>query len=58
MKTKEIVKNLLENKPHLRDSDPKLISTYWWMELKDKKICQESIEGEENQTPCGAFGTI
>tara|TARA_R100001530_G_scaffold133380_1_gene106695 strand:- start:1719 stop:2027 length:309 start_codon:yes stop_codon:yes gene_type:complete len=47
MKTKEIVRNLLENKPHLRDSDPKLISTYWWMELKDKKINVNEITGFE-----------
>jgi len=30
-----------------RDSDPKLISTYWWMELKDKKINVNEITGFE-----------
>ena len=37
MKTKEIVKQLLIDKPHLRDSDNKLIATYWFNELKEKE---------------------
>ena len=47
MKTKEVVKQLLESKPHLRDSDPKLICTYWFMELKHKKIDVNEITGFE-----------
>ena len=38
MKTKEVVKQLLIDKPHLRDSDNKLIATYWFNELKEKNI--------------------
>ena len=47
MKTKEIVKNLLIQKPHLRDSDPKLIATYWFNELKKKNIDPTEINGLE-----------
>ena len=32
-KIKEKVKQLLIEVPHLRDSDRKLISTFWWNEL-------------------------
>ena len=36
-KTKDRVIWLLQAIPHLRDSDEKLISTYWWYELgKDR----------------------
>ena len=47
MKTKDIVKNLLIQKPHLRDSDPKLIATYWFNELKKKNIDPSEINGLE-----------
>ena len=47
MKTKEIVKQLLIDKPHLRDSDNKLIATYWYMELKQKKIDPNNINALE-----------
>ena len=47
MKTKEEVKALLIDKPHLRDSDPKLISTYWWLELKRKDIDPNKMTGLE-----------
>ena len=47
MKTKEVVKELLINKPHLRDSDPKLIATYWYNELKKKQINPYKISGYE-----------
>lgn len=30
---KQRVKHLLESVPHLRDSDYKLIATFWWHEL-------------------------
>ena len=45
MKTKDIVKKLLIQKPHLRDSDPKLIATYWFNELKKKNIDPSEING-------------
>ena len=45
MKTKDIVKTLLIQKPHLRDSDPKLIATYWFNELKKKHIDPAEING-------------
>ena len=47
MKIKEEVKALLIDKPHLRDSDPKLISTYWWLELKRKDIDPNKMTGFE-----------
>ena len=47
MKTKEKVKQLLLDKPHLRDSDPKLIATYWFNELKAKQIDPNNINGLE-----------
>jgi len=34
-KTKDKVKLLLEQHPHLRDSDSKLISSFWYFELGD-----------------------
>jgi hypothetical protein len=43
MKTKEEVRILLENKPHLRDSDNKLIATYWYNELKKMAIDTNNI---------------
>ena len=47
MKTKDEVKNLLIQKPHLRDSDSKLIATYWFNELKAKQIDPADITGLE-----------
>ena len=47
MKTKDIVKNLLVQKPHLRDSDPKLIATYLFNELKKNNIDPTEINGLE-----------
>ena len=47
MKTKDIVKALLLQKPHLRDSDLKLIATYWFNELKKKNIDPTEINGLE-----------
>ena len=47
MKTKEVVKQLLIDTPHLRDSDPKLIATYWFNELKAKQIDPNNINGLE-----------
>ena len=43
MKTKDVVKTLLIQKPHLRDSDPKLIATYWFNELKKMAINPNNI---------------
>jgi hypothetical protein len=47
MKTKEIVKELLTIKPHLRDDDNKLICAYWWRELKRKNINPDDLNGLE-----------
>tara|TARA_R100001530_G_scaffold72107_1_gene50999 strand:+ start:245 stop:553 length:309 start_codon:yes stop_codon:yes gene_type:complete len=47
MNTKEIVKELLINKPHLRDNDNMLICAYWWRELKRRKINPEEKNGLE-----------
>ena len=38
MKTKEEIKRLLIKHKHLQDSDPKLISTYWFNEVKEKGL--------------------
>jgi len=43
MKTKEKVKNLLINNPKLRDSDSKLISRYWFNELKCMGLNAEEV---------------
>ena len=45
MKTKEIVKKLLIEKSHLKDSDNKLIATFWFNELKNKNINPSKITG-------------
>ena len=47
MKTKDVVKQLLIDKPHLRDSDNKLIATYWYMEMNQKKIDPNNINALE-----------
>lgn len=47
MNTKEIVKELLINKPHLRDNDNMLICAYWWRELKRRKINPNEMNGLE-----------
>tara|TARA_R100000963_G_C4626167_1_gene92371 strand:- start:237 stop:548 length:312 start_codon:yes stop_codon:yes gene_type:complete len=47
MKTKDEVKQLLIDNPHLRDSDQKLIATYWWNELKRKQIDPNKMNGLE-----------
>ena len=47
MKTKEVVKELLTIKPHLRDSDNMLIAAYWWRELKRKEIDPNKMNGLE-----------
>ena len=38
MKTKEEIKRLLIKHTQLQDSDPKLISTYWFNEIKEKGL--------------------
>tara|TARA_B100001094_G_C18073617_1_gene741416 strand:- start:670 stop:978 length:309 start_codon:yes stop_codon:yes gene_type:complete len=47
MKTKEIVRELLTIKPHLRDNDNMLIAAYWWKELKRKEIDPNKMNGLE-----------
>ena len=47
MKTKEIVRELLTIKPHLRDNDKMLIAAYWWKELKRKEIDPNKMNGLE-----------
>ena len=34
MKTKETIRKILLEKPHLRDNDNKLIASFWYRELK------------------------
>ena len=43
MKTKETIKKILLDKPHLRDNDNKLIAAYWFRELKNKNVNVEEI---------------
>ena len=43
MKTKETIKKILLEKPHLRDNDNKLIAAYWFRELKNKNVNVEEI---------------
>ena len=47
MKTKEVVRELLTIKPHLRDNDNLLIAAYWWRELKRKEIDPNKMNGLE-----------
>jgi hypothetical protein len=43
MKTKEIIKQMMLDKPHLKDNDNKLIAAYWFKELQHKNIDSETI---------------
>jgi hypothetical protein len=43
MKTKEIIKQMMLDKPDLKDNDNKLIATYWFKELQRKNIYPETI---------------
>ena len=47
MKTKEIIKTLLEQSPQLRDSDAKLKSRFWTNELKTRGIDTKQITAHE-----------
>ena len=38
MKTKKVIESLLKRSPHLKDSDSKLIATYWFRELGYKGL--------------------
>jgi len=43
MKTKEEIEKLLIKSPHLKNSDPKLIATYWFRELEHKGLDVKEI---------------
>ena len=43
MKTKEIIKQMMLDKPHLKDNDYKLIAAYWFTELKHPNIDSKTI---------------
>jgi hypothetical protein len=43
MKTKEIIKQMMLDKPDLKDNDNKLIATYWFKELQRKNIYPKTI---------------
>ena len=43
MKTKETIRKILLEKPHLRDNDNKLIASFWYRELNSKNIDSEEI---------------
>lgn len=47
MKTKEIIKTLLEQNPQLRDSDAKLKCRFWTNELKTRGINTKQITAHE-----------
>jgi hypothetical protein len=47
MKTKEEIKKLLNKSPHLRDSDAKLIATYWYNEIRAKNLDLNTMTGFE-----------
>ena len=38
MKTKKVIEALLRKTPRLKDSDSKLIATYWFRELEYKGL--------------------
>lgn len=43
MKTKEIIKKILLEKPHLRDNDNRLIAAFWYRELKLQGVDLEGV---------------
>ena len=43
MKTKKVIEQLLIKTPHLKDSDNKLIATYWFRELEHKGLDAKEI---------------
>jgi hypothetical protein len=43
MKTKEIIKQMMLDKPHLKDNDNKLIAAYWFKELKHLNVDSKTI---------------
>ena len=43
MKTKKVIEELLRKTPHLKNSDNKLIATYWWKELKEMGMDADNI---------------
>ena len=43
MKTKDTIRKILLEKPHLRDNDNKLIASFWYRELNSKNIDAEEI---------------
>lgn len=43
MKTKDTIRKILLEKPHLRDNDNKLIASFWYRELNNKNIDAEEI---------------
>ena len=43
MKTKKVIEALLRKTPHLKNSDNKLIATYWFRELEHKGIDAKEI---------------
>ena len=47
MKTKDLVKELLIIKPHLRDNDSMLIAAYWWRDLKKRSLDPNKMNGLE-----------
>ena len=47
MKTKEIIKTLLEQNPQLRDSDAKLKCRFWTNELKTRGIDTKKITAHQ-----------
>ena len=47
MKTKKVIRYLLEKYSELKDSDNKLIANYWHLELIDKNIELDKINGSD-----------
>ena len=43
MKTKKVIEALLRKTPRLKDSDSKLIATYWFRELEHKGLDAKEI---------------
>ena len=43
MNTKDTIRKILLEKPHLRDNDNKLIASYWYRELSSKNIDANDI---------------
>ena len=51
MKAKEEIEKLLIKSPHLKNSDPKLMATYWFRELEHRGL--DALGGKTSRLTWG-----